>query len=226
MTCPSLFLCPRHCLHPTRSEIYLPMPAWWYFFCLRPVNCGLPAEVTWSGAVMVPCRVEIGICGFSCPAGGCYVDAAIYLAVGFPPIVVYLRSTRDLLWRLGACFRVDHQALAVWLGDKLVLLLMLFLVSSAQCSLFHRLTRMMNQDFVHDFLCFPALGYPREVLAYGAVLHWCMTHCYVLLVISYLLHWLTRTFSLFHFFPVASTSFANVERIGTQLKLLLSNLVV
>jgi hypothetical protein len=58
---------------------------------------------------------------------------------------------------------VDHQALAVWLGDKLVLLLVLPQVSSTQCSLFHRLTRMMSWDFVRDFLCFLAPGYPHEV---------------------------------------------------------------
>jgi uncharacterized protein (UPF0212 family) len=52
--------------------------------------------------VVVLRHVEIRVCDFSCPAGGCYVDAAIYLAARFPLVVVYLRSTQDFVWWLGA----------------------------------------------------------------------------------------------------------------------------
>jgi hypothetical protein len=105
--------------------------------------------------------VETGTWSFSCPAGGCYIDAEIYPVMGFPPVVICLRSTRGLLWRLGACFHVDHLVLAVWLGNKLALLLMLPLMSLVRCSLFPRLTRMMSRDFVRGFLCFPAPGFPH-----------------------------------------------------------------
>jgi hypothetical protein len=176
---------------------------------------GLPAKVTWTGTIVVLFRVEIGICDFSYLAGGYYVDVAIYLAARFPPLVVCLQSTRDLLWWLGACFRVGHQELAVWLGHKLVLLLMPLRVCSAQCSVFHRLRRIISQDFVRDFLCFPALGCPHEVTAYGVVLRWCTTCCYVPLAISCLLLWLIHAFSLFCFSPVVGASFADADRIDT-----------
>jgi hypothetical protein len=95
---------------------------------------------------------------------------------------------------------------------------MLLLVSSTQCSLFHQLAKMMSRDFVRDFLCFPALGYPCEVPAYGVILHWCMTRCYAPLAITCLLRWLTHAFSLFHFSPVTGASFAGAERTGTPIR--------
>jgi hypothetical protein len=49
---------------------------------------------------------------------------------------------------------------------------------------------------------------------------------YVSPVVSYLPHWLTRAFSLFHSFLVAIASFADAGRIDTPLKLLFSNLSV
>jgi hypothetical protein len=115
------------------------------------MNFGLFAEVISASAVVMLRHTEIGIYYFACPAGGCYACASICLAVGFPPVVVYLQSTQDLVWWLCACFCVDHQVLVVCLGGKLVLLLMLLPVFLAQCSLFHRLTRMMSRGFVCDF---------------------------------------------------------------------------
>jgi hypothetical protein len=58
------------------------------------------------------CRAKIGIDYFVCPARGCYACVAICLAVGCPPDVVYLRSTRDLVWRLSACFRMGHHVVS------------------------------------------------------------------------------------------------------------------
>jgi hypothetical protein len=144
---------------------------------------------------------------------------------GISPVVVYLWLTRDLELQLGAWFHVGHQVLAMWLG-KLVPLLTMLLVSSAQCSLFHRLTKMMSQDFAHDFLCFLALGYLHDVPAYGVVLHWCMMRCYAPPAITCLLRLLTRAFSLFHFSPTTGASFAGAGHTGTPLELPLLSLVV
>jgi hypothetical protein len=84
----------------------------------------------------------------------------------------------------------------------------------------------MSQDFVRDFLCFPALGCPHEVTAYGLILRWYTVRCYVSLAISCLLLWLIHAFSLFCFSLVAGASFADAAHIDIPLRLLLSNLVV
>jgi hypothetical protein len=77
------------------------------------MNCDLPAWVTWTDVVVVLRRVKTGTFGFSRPAGGCFVGAAIYPTVRFLPIVICLQSIRGLLWRLGAFFLADYLVLAV-----------------------------------------------------------------------------------------------------------------
>jgi hypothetical protein len=63
--------------------------------------------------VVVLHRAETGTFGFFCPAGGYSIDAVIYPAMGFPLDLIYLQSTRGILWQLGACFLVDRLVLVV-----------------------------------------------------------------------------------------------------------------
>jgi hypothetical protein len=83
---------------------------------------------------------------------------------------------------------------------------------------------MMSRDFVCGSLCFAAL--PLLYWVRGVDLHWCVMRYNVPPVVSYLPRWLTRAFSLYHFFLVVIASFANAGRIDTLLKLPFLNLPV
>jgi hypothetical protein len=133
MTLPYLFFRPCSCLDPTRSEIYLPMSARWCSLHLHPVNCGLPALVTWTDAVVVLCCVEARICDFSCPTGGmlcrcgdlscCRISPCCSLSPINPsPSIV----ARCMLSR-------GSPGAGCVVGDKLALLLMLLPVYLVQC---------------------------------------------------------------------------------------------
>jgi hypothetical protein len=75
------------------------------------VICNFPYWVTWTFGF-----VEIGTAGFF----SSFVHAVLSPVPNISA-AAYLRSIRDLLWQLGACFLVDLEVLAAWLIDMLVL---------------------------------------------------------------------------------------------------------
>jgi hypothetical protein len=70
------------------------------------MNCGLPAEVIWTGVVVVLHRVEIRVCDFSCPAGAVMSMRQSILPRDFPllkfvsdqPETLYGGSVHDFAW--------------------------------------------------------------------------------------------------------------------------------
>jgi hypothetical protein len=129
-------------------------------------------------------HVEIEIFGFAYPAGGYFVDVAIYPSMGFPLDLTYLQSTRGLLWWLGVCFLVGRLVMVLWLGGKLELPPRLPPVCLVSYSPFHQLIGMMSRGFIRDFLCLRILRLPYCTLVHSVALRQCVSRCCLLLITS------------------------------------------